>query len=80
MGSTVEQFFEAIERESKEGKTLPVWYVFLIPFVPFYSLWKAWRIISRGILPSSTRCRNSSYPLISSTVVHILPTVSEDLE
>ena len=28
MGSTVEQFFEDIERESKEGKTLPVWYVF----------------------------------------------------
>lgn len=32
MGSTVEQFFEDIERESKEGKTLPVWYVC------FYSL------------------------------------------
>lgn len=28
MGNTVEQFFEDIERESKEGKTLPVWYVF----------------------------------------------------
>ncbi|KAG8215120.1 Aldehyde/histidinol dehydrogenase [Butyriboletus roseoflavus] len=25
MGSTVEQFFEDIERDSKEGKTLPVW-------------------------------------------------------
>ncbi|KAF9228240.1 glycoside hydrolase family 38 protein [Gyrodon lividus] len=25
MGSTVEQFFEDIERESKEGNTLPVW-------------------------------------------------------
>ncbi|KIJ12332.1 glycoside hydrolase family 38 protein [Paxillus involutus ATCC 200175] len=25
MGSTVEQFFEDIERESKEGSTLPVW-------------------------------------------------------
>jgi len=31
MGSTVEQFFEDIERESKEGKTLPVWYVFFYP-------------------------------------------------
>ncbi|KAH0833839.1 glycoside hydrolase family 38 protein [Lanmaoa asiatica] len=31
MGSTVEQFFEDIERESKEGKTLPVWCVFLYP-------------------------------------------------
>ena len=35
MGSTVEQFFEAIERESKEGKTLPVWYVVFHPICAF---------------------------------------------
>jgi hypothetical protein len=27
MGSTVEEFFEDIEKDSKEGATLPVWYV-----------------------------------------------------
>jgi hypothetical protein len=32
MGSTVQEFFEDIEKNSKEGTTLPVWYVnFLLP-------------------------------------------------
>lgn len=39
MGSTVEEFFEGIERDTKEGCTLPVWYVIRFSCLSMFECW-----------------------------------------